>query len=49
MLVELLRSKDFTVKETNEYSKTKATSIIGLHDQVVNYNDPKFFAFQIKW
>lgn len=49
LLVELLRSKDFTVEETNEYSKKKATSIIGLHDQVVNYDDPKYFTFLIKW
>lgn len=49
LLVELLRSKDFIVEETNEYSKKKATSIIGLHDQVVNYDDPKYFTFLIKW
>jgi len=49
ILVELLKGKDFQVTETNEYSKTKATSIVGLQDQVVNYNDPKYFAFQIKW
>jgi hypothetical protein len=49
LLVELLRSKDFQVKETNEYSKTKTTSIIGLHDQIINYNDPQYFSFHIKW
>lgn len=49
LLVELLRMKDFTIKETNEYSKKKATSIIGLHDQVINYDDPKYFSFHIKW
>ena len=49
LLIELLRSKDFQVKETNEYSKTKTTSIIGLHDQIINYNDPQYFSFHIKW
>lgn len=49
LLVELLRSKDFVVRETNEYSKTKTTSIIGLHDQIINYNDPQYFSFHIKW
>ena len=49
LLVELLKSKDFIVKETNEYSKTKTTSIIGLHDQIINYNDPQYFSFHIKW
>lgn len=49
LLVELLRTKDFIIKETNEYSKKKATSIIGLHDQVINYDDPKYFSFHIKW
>jgi energy-converting hydrogenase Eha subunit C len=29
ILIELLEAKGFDVKETNEYSKTKATSIIG--------------------
>jgi len=29
--------------------KTKATNIIGLDDQVTNYNDPKFFSFSVKW
>lgn len=49
LLVELLRSKDFHVRETFEYSKTKTTSIIGLHDQIINYNDPQYFSFHIKW
>lgn len=49
LLVELLRTKDFTVRETSEYSKTKTTSIIGLHDQIINYNDPQYFSFHIKW
>lgn len=49
LLVELLRTKDFVVRETNEYSKTKTTSIIGLHDQIINYNDPQYFSFHIKW
>lgn len=49
LLVELLRTKDFTIRETSEYSKTKTTSIIGLHDQIINYNDPQYFSFHIKW
>lgn len=49
LLIELLKAKDFAVKETNEYSKTKTTSIIGLHDQIINYNDPQYFSFHIKW
>jgi hypothetical protein len=49
LIVELLREKNFTVTETEEFSKTKATAIIGLYDQVTNYNDPKFFSFTVKW
>jgi len=49
LVVELLREKNFTVSDTEEYSKTKATNIIGLLDQVTNYNDPKFFSFFVKW
>lgn len=49
LLVEHLRSKEFNVRETSEYSKTKTTSIIGLHDQIINYNDPQYFSFHIKW
>lgn len=48
-IVELLKSKDFLVEDENEYSKKKTTNIIGLHDQVTNYDDPKYFTFHIKW
>lgn len=48
-IVELLKSKDFIVEDENEYSKKKTTNIIGLHDQVTNYDDPKYFTFHIKW
>jgi len=49
LIVELLREKNFQVLPTEEYSKTKATNIIGLLDQVTIYNDPKFFSFAVKW
>jgi len=49
LIVELLEEKAFEITTSNEYSKTKPTAIIGLHDQVTNYNDPKFFSFKIHW
>jgi hypothetical protein len=49
LIIELLQEKHFEVTQTYEYSKTKATNIIGLHDQVTNYYDPKYFSFNIKW
>lgn len=48
--MELLEEKQFLISDlSQEYSKTKATDIIGLDDQVTNYNDPKFFSFEIRW
>lgn len=50
LIVELLEEKQFLITDlSQEYSKTKATDIIGLDDQVTNYNDPKFFSFEIRW
>lgn len=49
LITEVLSEKHFQVEEENEYSKVKSTNIIGLDDQVTNYNDPKFFSFTIKW
>lgn len=50
LVVELLKEKQFTIiSQQQEYSKTKATDIIGLDDQVILYNDPKFFSFLVKW
>jgi hypothetical protein len=49
LIVELLEEKLFTIEVTQEYTKTKATDIIGLDDQVTNYNDPKYFSFNIRW
>eukprot|EP01129_Flabellula_baltica_P010817 TRINITY_DN4620_c0_g1_i2.p1 TRINITY_DN4620_c0_g1~~TRINITY_DN4620_c0_g1_i2.p1 ORF type:complete len:327 (+),score=64.72 TRINITY_DN4620_c0_g1_i2:217-1197(+) len=49
LIVEMLESKNFEVETTSEYSKTKSTNIIGLADQIINYNDPKFFTFTIRW
>jgi len=49
LIAELLKEKDFEITISYEYSKTKSTAIIGLDDQVTNYNDPKFFSFTIKW
>jgi hypothetical protein len=49
IIMELMKEKSFHMSQTFEYSKTKATNIIGLSDQVTNYNDPKFFSFTVKW
>lgn len=49
MIVELLQEKHFVVEEESEYSKVKTTNIIGLDDQVTNFNDPKYFSFSVKW
>uniref|UniRef100_A0A6B2LFB6 Potassium channel tetramerisation-type BTB domain-containing protein n=1 Tax=Arcella intermedia TaxID=1963864 RepID=A0A6B2LFB6_9EUKA len=49
LIVDMLKDRNFTVEESSEYSKTKATNIIGLHDQVTHYHDPKFFSFTVKW
>jgi len=49
LIIELLREKHYEIVTSEEYSKTKPTAIIGLHDQVTNYNDPKFFSMKIHW
>eukprot|EP01128_Nolandella_sp_AFSM9_P000765 TRINITY_DN10893_c0_g1_i1.p1 TRINITY_DN10893_c0_g1~~TRINITY_DN10893_c0_g1_i1.p1 ORF type:complete len:468 (+),score=117.01 TRINITY_DN10893_c0_g1_i1:95-1405(+) len=49
LICEVLAEKHFVVEEENEFSKVKSTNIIGLDDQVTNYNDPKFFSFTVKW
>ena len=45
----MFEEKHFSVSVEEEYSKIKSTNIIGLDDQVTNYNDPKFFSFTIAW
>uniref|UniRef100_A0A6B2LG97 Potassium channel tetramerisation-type BTB domain-containing protein n=1 Tax=Arcella intermedia TaxID=1963864 RepID=A0A6B2LG97_9EUKA len=49
LIIELFKEKNFDIKPYFEYSKTKSTAIIGLDDQVINKNDPKYFSFIIKW
>jgi len=49
IIVELFKDKGFEIEESNEYSKAKTTDIIGLKDEITNYNDPKYFTFLIKW